>query len=380
MATKPFLLVMKLQYDPISPVQISPALQSGVVTSVPGNSMPLPVGSVMSGYGSENLATAGLGDTQSTFGGGASIFALFGNLLASYLNYFNQKKLQKQQQDFQKEYFDYTFGKQSEEKWKEIYYNDPWRQLQRLKSAGLNENLMYGTLGNLGTATGNAPANPPGGLSGSIPTISPFFDFSSPIQALLNPLQALSQIGLNKSQAFKNYKSAGVDEQQANRLSTLTPLEAQKYQFVMDNLQDQNTLLQSYIQQSIYDEEQKRTYLYFIDKMYDAQVREANARAFSYSASAQMSLAQVDKIEEELNTIFPELARMYRASASEKFQIANSIAKKLPDELRQIAAYADVSEKDVENYFWVRLMPSYFAPVVNAGGNVGSAYARGMKK
>ena len=49
----------------------------------------------------------------------------------------------------------------------------------------------------------------------------------------------MSQIGLNNSQAFKNYKSAGVDEQQATRLSLLTPYEVEEYQNKIEFIQTQ---------------------------------------------------------------------------------------------------------------------------------------------
>lgn len=380
MATKPFLLVMnKYQYDPISPVQMSPALQSGVVTHS-GYVSPIDQEvfnrkSVMSGYGDDSLATAGLGDNESFSGGGASLFAAIGSLVSSIFNYFSQKKLQKQQQEFQKEYFDYTFNKQTEEKWKEIYYDDPWRQMQRLKDAGLNENLMYGTLGNVAQAAGNAPANSPSGLSGSIPTVAPFFDFASPIQALLGPMQAMSQIGLNKSQAFKNYKSAGVDAQQANRLAMLTPLEVEQYRN-KNHLLDQEFLkMQNETVKLAKDITERNIYLSLCRRIYQAQLDKLNAESFGIYVKGDYDAAAAVRMARETDIVLPALANSYNASAAEKWQEVKRLSSTLENYKREMSARANVSEAEAESYFWREVVPAY----VDAGVDIaGLVLSKGM--
>ena len=63
-----------------------------------------------------------------------------------------QADLNKKQADYtqglNKEMFDYTFGKEAE-------YNDPAKQVERLKGAGLNPALMYGGSGTTGSASGS---------------------------------------------------------------------------------------------------------------------------------------------------------------------------------------------------------------------------------
>lgn len=373
MATKPFLLVMnKYQYDPISPVQISPSyFQSGAVTSS-GTSIATPSGAVMSGYGDDSLATAGLGDNESFSGGGASLFAAIGSLVSSIFNYFSQKKLQKQQQQFQKEYFDYTFGKQSEEKWKEIYYNDPWRQMQRLKDAGLNENLMYGTLGNVAQASGVAPANSPSGLSGSIPTVAPFFDFASPIQALLSPMQAMSQIGLNKSQAFKNYKSGGLDDVEANRRSLLTPYEVQKMDEEIKNLMQ----MRVYYESLTANEYNKNTafdiYQPFIRDFYENQLEEIKMRNSESYSRIMLNAWQSQQIQESIARLLPSQVQLNSATAKERLAAAYQIYSLTPEQKKEIAARAGVTMKQYEYFVYNNIIGPLLLGGIAAGAKLGA--------
>lgn len=88
---------------------------------------------------------------------GAGISAASG-LLGGLINKIGQKKTEKRQVAYQKELADYQYSKDLDMWSKSNEYNKPGAQMERLKEAGLNPHLVYGT----GSVTGNtAPASSP---------------------------------------------------------------------------------------------------------------------------------------------------------------------------------------------------------------------------
>ena len=352
MATKPFLLVMNIEYDPISPVNTPRVLTPGASTDP---SIPKLQPATVAKY--SNAVPAGTKDMDPSI-----IAAIIGGAVtigSTIANAVQQKKLQKRQEEYQKEYFDYTFNKQTEEKWNEIYYNDPFQQMQRLRNAGLNENLMYGSLGNVAGAAGNAPANAPSGLSGSMPNVAPYFDSGSVIQALLSPLQAMSQISLNRSQAFKNFASAGVDKQQANRLSLLTPKELMQYDAMIENLDQATAKMFAEVEGMSIDNYVKDVTKSTLVSIQERTLARINAEIFGTYQKGYYDAAAAARMRKETNLVLPALARSYNASAAEKFAIAKQYTETLESVKRQFAAKADVSEDQAEYYFYTEVLPTY---------------------
>lgn len=81
---------------------------------------------------------------------GSSVGSALGSVGASALDYAGQNWLSKQTQSREKAAADTAF-------WREADYNDPQQQMARLRAAGLNPNLVYGT-GTTGI-TGNTHAS-----------------------------------------------------------------------------------------------------------------------------------------------------------------------------------------------------------------------------
>lgn len=328
-----------IQFDPIEnlPLTKSQPDPAGVITSD-------------NGVGEAGSSSAGL-------------FAGIGQIFANLFNYFQQKKLQKQQQEFQKEFFDYTQSAQNAEYWKRVEYDTPFRQMQRLKDAGLNMNLMYGTLGNASGLSGNAPATTAGGVTGQMPTALPYFDATSVIQSLFQPHQLMSMIGLNRSQAYKNYKSAGVDEQQAYRMSQMTPLEVEHegkrieetmamknyYETLLGKIHNENLAFDKYYQ--------------FIDEFVAAHLKDIQMGANLKESSISLQAWQQEKILHEISTLIPSQAKLNNASAEERLKAAYRIYSLTPSEKRKLAAEADLTE---EQYNWF-ITNKVIGPLLMAG-------------
>lgn len=351
---------MSLQYDPISPVNSNiTGLASTSGSVIDTNYDPSIYRRKYDMYGED-----GQFESFNNSGGNllAGIFSLIGNIL----NYFQQKKLLKTQQQYQYDYFDYTNAKQNAEYWKRVEYDSPSRQLQRLKDAGLNENLLYGSLGNVGQVAGNAPAASPGGIAGNLPSAMPFFDTGSVIQAFLQPSQLASQIALNKSQSFKNYKSAGVDEKTADRLSALTPLEAER----MGHDIEQIMATKNYYEQ-LYGKISNENlafdkYYQFIDQFLDAQLYDLQMSGSLKYSNIVLQTWQEEKILNEIKTLIPSQARLNNASAQERVEAAYRIKNLTPAEKAKIKADANLSEMEYDWYINNRVIAPLLMGVMRA--------------
>jgi len=343
-----------IQYDPISPVSSNlPSQNVTTRSAVPLTKSYYPENQ---GFETESGYDSGQFDQQ---GSGINWIAAIAQVFGNILNYYHQRKLQKEQQQFQYDYFDYTSNKQNAEYWKRVEYDTPFRQLQRFKDAGLSEALMYGTLGNAAGVSGNAPASASGGMNGSMPTALPFFDTGSVIQALLAPAQAMSQIGLNSSQAYKNYRSAGLDEAQATRLATLTPLEAQQYESTIQKLDQEFLKVQNETVKLAKDITEKNIYLGICGAMYKAQLKKIEAETFGIYTKADYDEAAAIRMARETEIVLPALSRSYNASADEKWQNVKRMVDTLDDYKREMKSRADVSEDEAETYFFREVLPTY---------------------
>ena len=123
-----------------------------------------------------------------------------------------QAKLNREQakynNDLAKSMFDYTMKQEAE-------YNDPKKQMERLKNAGLNPALMYGQ--NAAGASGTAQGSTSGaGEAGAVTALQPMG-----LQVALQMRGQEAQIELAESQAAANWaqagKTAGIDTKQGQK-------------------------------------------------------------------------------------------------------------------------------------------------------------------
>ena len=143
-------------------------------------------------------------------GGGGSIWSILGGLGSIGAEYLSNRQRKKLEQDRRK----YDL-----EQWKRVQaYNHPLEQMKRLKEAGLNPNMIYGS--SPGSAVGNA---------GSLPTgQAPDYRLSNPVtgfmdtrvkQAQTNNLT--TQSNLNTANAIKSISQSGLAKSQANQINKL---------------------------------------------------------------------------------------------------------------------------------------------------------------
>ena len=98
-------------------------------------------------------------------------------------------------------------------------YNHPSQQMERLRKAGLNPNLIYGS--SVAGATGSA---------GSIaPSKAAPYNINNPVPAAMNAAQGVSSIHLQNSQGIKNLSDAAYTRSQKNRVDTLLGEELKLY-------------------------------------------------------------------------------------------------------------------------------------------------------
>ena len=97
------------------------------------------------------LDTIGNAALSGLTGGISSVIGGVGSLFGAQRQYKNNRKLMSYSNQLQKDYFDYTFGKQAD-------YNNPFAQVGRLKSAGINPALALG--GNVTNTQSGETATP----------------------------------------------------------------------------------------------------------------------------------------------------------------------------------------------------------------------------
>lgn len=135
---------------------------------------------------------------------GAAGISAGAGLIGGLINKIGQKKTEQRQIEHNKELADYQYSKDLEMWETQNQYNKPQNQMSRLKDAGLNPNLVYGT----GTVTGNT--------SGQMPK------YSSPTTQFKNVPIAEPQAMLGQ------YNQLQQTNAQVNQLKALTELTNKK--------------------------------------------------------------------------------------------------------------------------------------------------------
>jgi hypothetical protein len=90
-------------------------------------------------------------------------------------------------------------------------YNHPLEQMARLKAAGLNPNLIYGS--SPGSAVGNAGAIPAGQ--------APEYSLNNPVTGYMNTKVAQAQTNNMNTAAMKNIAAANLSDSQRNKLNSI---------------------------------------------------------------------------------------------------------------------------------------------------------------
>lgn len=148
--------------------------------------------------------------TPSPTGGGGNLWSLLGGLGSIGADLIRNKQSKNREKDRRK----YDL-----EQWKRVQaYNHPLEQMKRLKDAGLNPNLIYGS--SPGSAVGNAGAIPAGQ--------APDYRLTNPVtgfmdtrvkQAQTNNLK--TQSNLNTANAMKSVAQSGLAKEQTNQIQKL---------------------------------------------------------------------------------------------------------------------------------------------------------------
>lgn len=98
-------------------------------------------------------------------------------------------------------------------------YNHPEQQMQRLRQAGLNPNLIYGS--SVAGATGSA--------SSVAPSKAAPYSIANPVPAGTNAAQSVSNMHLQKTQGLKNMQDAATSKSTQNRIDKLLGYEAELF-------------------------------------------------------------------------------------------------------------------------------------------------------
>lgn len=141
-----------------------------------------------------------MGDTKSSTNW-AQIASAGSSILGSVWDTAFQNKTIQKTVDMNKELADYAYGQDLNMWEKQNQYNNPSAQMARLKEAGLNPNMVYGT----GTVTGNT--------GGTMPKYNaPTADF----RGQKNPLSALTALSAYQDIELKGAQTNLVREQAQN--------------------------------------------------------------------------------------------------------------------------------------------------------------------
>lgn len=183
-----------------------------------------------------------------------------------------------------KDLYDYQFDKESA-------YNSPLAQMQRMRAAGLNPALLYGS--GVGDA-GSVSASPSGVGAATAASPSPpqMTDFFSPsIQSAMNVASTLSKIGVNKSQR-KNL-DANTDLTKDN--SKKVQKETQTLVYTLEKM------LPVQYQGAIADVRKTLSDMNVSQRVSTAQIAELQAKVKDILANVQLKGHQDQKLVAELN-------------------------------------------------------------------------------
>lgn len=243
---------------------------------------------------------------------------LFGTLTAARMNYLANQQNNQSNQDIAQQTNQANIdlaGKENTwklEQWvRENAYNTPMAQMQRLRQAGLNPSLMYGS----GTGIMNEAAQSPDFSSavGSLatPRMMPTdFSFLSSLgDTLNNSVQSAAQTALTRSEARLNNANAAVVEQTTEGK--------------VENLTRQNELLQSKVDQTnaeidvlhkridLMDSEQKLNLEKATTEQFNRGLldKDYQLRYDEFQETLRMNKALTRKIEAEIGEIGTRIMR-----------------------------------------------------------------------
>ena len=148
------------------------------------------------------------------------------NFAMADLSYKKNKKLLKQQYEYQKEAADLAWQRQMQFYEDQKAYNDPNAVRQRYEAAGLNVNAAFGTAGSYSPTNAPSSVQPAGGVS------TPYVDYTN--------MKFQSALGLARQQAEIDLIKAQTDE---TRGRTLNPDETQRGQKLGNDLTALNARL-----------------------------------------------------------------------------------------------------------------------------------------
>lgn len=149
---------------------------------------------------------------------GAGVSAI-GNLAGTFIgnnkNIKNQQKILEQENSYNRELAEYQIQAQRQNWQMENEYNTPANQIQRLRDAGLNPNLLYG---NGSAATGNASSvsSPSLAHSANVGPVSQNYGDLGMSQAFDAYLKIMSLKNMEADANLKNSQAASYTEQLSN--------------------------------------------------------------------------------------------------------------------------------------------------------------------
>lgn len=261
-----------------------------------------------------------------------------------------QQELNQQQANYtmglEKSMFDYTFGKEAE-------YNDPAKQIERLKNAGLNPALMYGGTGTTGTASGTTG----GAQAGAITALQPM-GLQMALQAEMQKAQidALNAQTLNTNAQTAKTKSeiesteSGTKLNEAKIKETLKNIDYIKEQIRASNVstfeqEQKNKVLNAIYNKEIYtwiDGEKAKYYL--IDDIIGNETRKIFLESVRISKEEAELLNQKEiqeRLSQDIDAIITgELDRL--TLPTEQKRILEKTYEKNNWELRNDKAFGDI--------------------------------------
>lgn len=199
-----------------------------------------------------------------------------------------------------RELYDYQFGK-------EASYNHPLAQMQRMKAAGLNPALMYGSgVGDAGSVSA-APSGV-GAATAASPSPPQMSDFFSPaIQSAMNVASTLSKIGVNKSQ-----------RQNLDANTDLTKNNSKKVQKETETLVfNLEKMLPAQYRGVIADVKKTLSDMQISQRVSTAQISELQAKVKDILANVHLKEHQDEKLVAELNKYQEYIDNVYER---EKFR------------------------------------------------------------
>lgn len=338
------------------------------ISSAAGSALGSAAGSLgsglLSGVGSSLLGGFGSGLLSGAFG-----------LINSAQNYRRQKKLNKQVYKQNKKLAELAY-RQNVDMWKmQTEYNTPENQIARLRSAGVNPALAFGS----GNITGNAEAAPELAYSEWNPR-TPQFDLASPISAAIDTAQATGSALLNaaklrseNARTIKDLASAGFSDAQTERIWSLLEGDIIQQQLRNSELGQDIEHKKRLITLTDWNIKEKEKALSWFDTIQDmrvqlisaqvsltkkqeeevdAKIKNLNASSLKLGADTFSTLSQLGPLIRKINAETSLLYSQKRLTDEQRWQVLADIAlfnekkTKLTNEAAALAAKSSLTWKE----------------------------------